>query len=131
MRGVGFTVLKFAGKGLWSDLKAASVVGRRSHVVFSCDDTWKPDPTPTLLVEASMSCLTTSPASFNYIHGSHRIQNELVHSAMSQEEAFQRILAAMISDPEFKAVSNTNSITHVCHRIVHGGDLPTAHAIDQ
>lgn len=85
---------------------------------------------PTQLAEASISGLTAPPATLTYIAGSEHIKNQEVQKIESQESAFEHILNHLTSSVSLPQISDRDNITHACHRVVHGGEYPEAHVID-
>ncbi len=107
-----------------------SVNAGSSSVKVSVYETSSPASPPTQLAEASISGLTAPPAAFTYAAGSTNTKNEQVPHVDSQESAFDHILDRLQSSESLPQVSDKQKITHVCHRVVHGGDYPEAHVID-
>lgn len=107
-----------------------SVNAGSSSVKVSVYETSSPASPPTQLAEASISGLTAPPAAFTYAAGSTNTKNEQVPHVDSQESAFDHILDRLQSSESLPQVSDKRKITHVCHRVVHGGDYPEAHVID-
>lgn len=86
-------------------------------------------PAPKLLLESSISNLTSPPAVFKYTHAADssspspsNISSEELPDVKSQEDAFKHFLECLSSDSELKQVSSGEDIAFACHRIVHGGD---------
>lgn len=82
-----------------------------------------PDPIP--LANASVDNITAPPARLTYSLGSETKEKkkELSKDDVSdQATAFSYILSHLISDSAFKELNNEKDITHITHRIVHGGD---------
>ena len=87
---------------------------------------------PNQLAEASISGLTALPAQFTYDRrGSKRIKNREVKDIKSNEDACEYILDHLVRDEGLSEISSREDITHACHRVVHGGDYPAAHLIDE
>ena len=86
---------------------------------------------PTQLADASISGLTALPAQLTYERGSERIKNQEVKEIQSNEDACEYILDRLVKDEGLSEISSRDDITHACHRIVHGGDYPAAHVIDE
>ena len=85
---------------------------------------------PICIADAQIAGLTAPPALFTYERGSEKIKNQKIEHISSQENAFEYILNHLVNDHALLEVSNKDSITHSCHRVVHGGDYPAAHVID-
>lgn len=85
---------------------------------------------PTQIADAQLSGLTAPPVKLDYTRGSERIKGEEVEDINSQEEAFEHILNHLVHDRGLSDLPSKDSITHTCHRVVHGGDYPAAHVID-
>ena len=86
---------------------------------------------PIQLADAQISGLTDPPASLTYECGSHKIKGQGVKDISSNEDACQHILEQFVNDKDLAEISSKNDITHACHRVVHGGDYPAAHVIDE
>ncbi|MCJ1433692.1 hypothetical protein MMC27_003056 [Xylographa pallens] len=96
--------------------------------VYKSEDASKP---PVQLAEAQISGLTAPPATLDYKRASKTIcKGQEVEGVDSQESAFEAILDHLTGDHDLQDISDRDSITHACHRVVHGGDAPTAHVID-
>ena len=87
------------------------------------------DP-PIQLAEAQVAGLTAPPANLTYNRGSERTKGQEIPGVSSQEDAFEYILDHLVRDDGLTEVATKDSITHTCHRVVHGGDYPDAHVID-
>lgn len=85
---------------------------------------------PIKLAEAQISGLTAPPAKLTYERGEYKVNNQDVHGIESNEEACERILDHLVQDKDLLEISSRDDVTHACHRIVHGGDYPDAHLID-
>lgn len=84
-------------------------------------------PAPKLILESSISNLTSLPAVFKYTHvssssSSSNVDSEQLPEIKSQEDAFKHFLDCLFSDSELKQVRSGEDIAFACHRIVHGGD---------
>ncbi|CAF9928792.1 MAG: hypothetical protein ALECFALPRED_004142 [Alectoria fallacina] len=88
------------------------------------------DLPPTQLAEASISGLTAPPVQLTYKRGSEKIKNQEVKAIKSNEDACEYILDHLVKDEGLFEISSRADITHVCHRVVHGGDYAAAHVID-
>ncbi|KAL9074748.1 MAG: hypothetical protein Q9161_002117 [Pseudevernia consocians] len=86
---------------------------------------------PTQLADATVSGLTAPPAQLTYERGSEKIKNQEVKGIKSNEDACEYILDHVVKDGGLSEVSSRDDITHACHRVVHGGDYPAAHVIDE
>ncbi|CAF9923255.1 hypothetical protein IMSHALPRED_005878 [Imshaugia aleurites] len=86
---------------------------------------------PTQLADASISGLTAPPAQLTYERGAEKIKNQEVKGIKSNEDACEYILGHLVKDGGLFEISSRDDITHACHRVVHGGDYPTAHVIDR
>ena len=86
---------------------------------------------PAQLADASISGLTAPPAKLTYERGSKKIENQEVKGIKSNEDACEYILDQLVKDGGLSEIASRNDITHACHRVVHGGDYPAAHIIDQ
>lgn len=86
---------------------------------------------PVQLADAQISGLTAPPASLTYERGSEKIKGQEVKNINSNEDACEYILNHLVEDEGLSEISSRNDITHACHRVVHGGDYPTAHVIDE
>ena len=96
--------------------------------VYRSEDASKP---PVQLAEAQISGLTAPPATLDYKRAAKSIcKGQEVEGVGSQESAFEAILDHLTGDHDLQDISDRDSITHACHRVVHGGDAPTAHVID-
>ncbi|KAL8897119.1 MAG: hypothetical protein Q9207_007372 [Kuettlingeria erythrocarpa] len=107
-----------------------SVNAGSSSVKVSAYETLNSSAPPTQLAEASVSGLTAPPATFTYTAGFTSIKNEEIPKVDSQESAFEHILDRLQSAKSLPQISDKENITYVCHRVVHGGDYPGAHVID-
>lgn len=86
---------------------------------------------PSQLADASISGLTSPPAQLTYERGSEKIKNQEVKGIKSNEDACEYILDHLVKDGGLPEISSRDDITRACHRIVHGGDYPAAHVIDE
>lgn len=107
-----------------------SINAGSSSVKVSTYETSSASSPPTQLAEASISGLTAPPPTFTYTDGSTNIRSEEIPSVNSQESAFEHILERLQSSESLPQISDKHSITYVCHRVVHGGDYPEGHIID-
>lgn len=90
-----------------------------------------PDPEapadPDLILQSTISKLTSPPAVFSYTHAanpsaSKNVESKELPNVESQEDAFKHFLDYLSNDSELKQVNSGEDITFACHRIVHGGD---------
>ena len=96
--------------------------------VYKSED---PSQPPVQLAEAQISGLTAPPATLDYKRASKTVcKDQEVKGVDSQESAFDAILDHLTGDHDLRDISDRDSITHACHRVVHGGDAPSAHVID-
>ncbi|KAL8720366.1 MAG: hypothetical protein Q9225_002754 [Loekoesia sp. 1 TL-2023] len=86
---------------------------------------------PTQFAEAQISGLTAPPVNLTYTAGSTHIKNQELRNTNNQESAFEHILNHLTSSDSLSEISGRDNITHACHRVVHGGDYPDAHVIDE
>lgn len=82
---------------------------------------------PKLILESSISNLTSPLAVFKYTHASSSSSSSSVDSKelpgiKSQGDGFKYFLDYLSRDSELKQVSSGKDIAFACHRIVHGGD---------
>ena len=89
-----------------------------------------PSHTPIQLADTQISGLTAPPATLDYQRGSARTKGKEINDVTKQEDAFEYIVNHLIKEDGLSEISSKDSITHACHRIVHGGDYPGAHVID-
>ena len=85
---------------------------------------------PVCIADAQVAGLTALPALLTYERGSEKIKGQDVSNIKTQIDAFQYILDHLVKDQGLSELSDKDSITHTCHRVVHGGDYPAAHVID-
>ena len=90
----------------------------------------KPEQPPTQIADAQIAGLTAPPCQWTYQRGSEKIKDQDVEGIKSQEDAFTYILDHLTKDSDLVEIRSRDSITHACHRVVHGGDYPNAHVID-
>lgn len=86
---------------------------------------------PVQLADAQISGLTAPPASLTYERGSKKLKGQEVKDIKSNEDACEYILNRLVEDKGLSEISSRDDITHACHRVVHGGDYPAAHVIDE
>ena len=102
-----------------------------SSVKVSIYNATDPASLPTQLADAEISGLTAPPARLDYSRGSESISNQEISDVSSNDDACKRILDHLVSDRGLSEISSKEDVTYVCHRVVHGGDYPTAHIIDE
>ena len=90
----------------------------------------KPENPPTQIAEAQIAGLTAPPCNLTYQRGSKKIKSQSIEGIKSQEDAFTYLLDHLTQDDGLTEISNRDSVTHACHRVVHGGDYADAHVID-
>ncbi|KAI5845052.1 acetate kinase [Morchella snyderi] len=83
--------------------------------------------TPCLILQSSISNLTSPPAVFSYTHTdnsstSSNVKSKELPDVKSQDDAFKHFLEYLSKDSDLKQVNSGEDITFACHRIVHGGD---------
>ncbi|KAL9120072.1 MAG: hypothetical protein Q9187_003374 [Circinaria calcarea] len=100
-----------------------------SSVKISVYKVDKEQQAPMQIADAQFSGLTAPPVKLDYTRGAEKIKGHEV-DIDSQEEAFQYILNHLVHDHGLSDLSSKDSITHTCHRVVHGGDYSAAHIID-
>lgn len=110
-----------------SSLKVSLYAVETSHVERSHHH----DPLPVLLAHASMSNLTAPPAHLKYWRGSKKVKDQTSYLISSCDDAFKCIVDTFLNDGELRAVSTPQSISYVCHRIVHGGELKSGNEISR
>ncbi|KAI5808911.1 Acetokinase family-domain-containing protein [Peziza echinospora] len=114
--------------------------------LFSVDPKNRTSTPPTLILESSVSKITSPPAIFKYTHKLDRKPSSISTSSdhppedikdkkldgkdgkISHDDAFQIFLDQLSKDSAL-GISG-NNIKFTCHRIVHGGDFPKAVTID-
>ncbi|KAL8883341.1 MAG: hypothetical protein Q9192_007238 [Flavoplaca navasiana] len=107
-----------------------SINAGSSSVKASVYETSIPSSPPTQLAETSISGLTAPPAIFNLRAGSINTGKQEIRDVDIQESAFEYILDHLQACEALPQISDKHDITHICHRVVHGGDYPDAHIID-
>ncbi|KAL8734807.1 MAG: hypothetical protein Q9181_003031 [Wetmoreana brouardii] len=85
---------------------------------------------PNQLAEAEVSGLTAPPAKLKYSAGATSIKGQEIQDINSQEVAFEYTLNHLTKDESLSEITTRDQFTHACHRVVHGGDYPGAHIID-
>lgn len=87
---------------------------------------------PHQIAEAQLSGLTAPPAKLSYIRGSTTVAKGKVlqqQDISDQDAAFSLLLDELVNDSELTQIARRESITHICHRVVHGGDYNKQQAI--
>ena len=85
---------------------------------------------PKQLAEAQIAGLTAPPATLSYERGTEKIKSQEINGVEGQQDAFNYILDHLVKDKALSEIQNRDSVTHACHRVVHGGDFSEAHVID-
>ena len=102
-----------------------------SSVKVSVYKSASPHDSPAQLAEVQISGLTAPPVKLDYKRGSKTVsKDQEIKDINGQEDAFNHILDHLTSDDSLPDISSRDSITHACHRVVHGGDAPNPHIID-
>lgn len=96
--------------------------------IYKSDAQGKP---PVQLADSQIDGLTAPPARLTYERGSEKINKQEVKDIHSNEEACDYVLNLLANDKGLAEISSRDDITHACHRVVHGGDYPAAHIIDE
>lgn len=86
---------------------------------------------PTQLADSQIYGLTAPPARLSYKRGTEEIKGQEVEGVETNEAACEFILEHIVHDKGLSEISSREDITHACHRVVHGGDYPAAHIIDE
>lgn len=86
---------------------------------------------PIQLADASISGLTAPPVQLTYERSSEKIKNQELEGITSNKDACEYILDHLVEDSGLSEISSRDDITYACHRVVHGGDYPAAHVIDE
>ncbi|KAF8474818.1 Acetokinase family-domain-containing protein [Kalaharituber pfeilii] len=104
--------------------------------LYAVDPDNRKESAPKLIIESSVSKLTSPPAVFSYIHrnitGSSQKAEDItkeLEEALPHDAAFELFLVHLSKDPSIKGISSGEDIRFACHRVVHGGDLDKAVAI--
>lgn len=108
-----------------------SINSGSSSVKVSIYKSAAPGHPPVQLADAQISGLTAPPASLTYERGSDKVEGQKVKDINSNEDAFKYILDHLVNDKGLSEISSRDDITHACHRVVHGGDYPAAHVVDE
>lgn len=87
---------------------------------------------PVELAEVEVSGLSSPPAKIKYsCHGQQKVKGDEVQGVDSQGSAFDHILEVLVGDDDLSEVETRDHITHVAHRVVHGGDYSEPQVIDR
>lgn len=81
---------------------------------------------PKLTVKSSISNLSSPPTKFtfkNYEKEGHDIQSQELDDIHSGLEAFEFFLRHLAKDQSGIGAGLADKITHICHRVVHGGEV--------
>ncbi|BFZ56828.1 hypothetical protein PYCC9005_003876 [Savitreella phatthalungensis] len=91
------------------------------------------DADPELLGECSVSGLTSSPTTLTLklADGTSPHDGEELDGVSSQEDAFSKILDALVGCEGLSSVSGAESVDVVVHRVVHGGDYTGVERVDK
>ena len=108
-----------------------SINSGSSSVKVSIYKTVSRSDRPLQLAEAQISGLTAPPAKLDYTRGREKSGTQEIDGVSSNEDACDHILNHVVDDKGLTEISSRDDITHACHRIVHGGNYPAAHVIDQ
>ena len=108
-----------------------SINSGSSSVKVSVYKSSRQGQSPTKLADAQISGLTAPPAKLTYQRDSENIKGQEVNGINSNEDACEYILDRIVKDKNLTEISTRDHITHACHRVVHGGDYPDAHIIDE
>jgi acetate kinase len=108
-----------------------SINAGSSSVKLSLYSASRGDPHTELILNSSISGLTSPPAAFSYKHAnnssaSSNVTSKELPDVKSQDDAFKYFLEHMSNDKELKEVKSGEDISFACHRIVHGGDYTKA-----
>lgn len=86
---------------------------------------------PRHLAETTIEGLTAPPATLKYERGEKKVKDEKFDGVKTQEQAFVKILEYLEQDEGLEELQNREDIRFTCHRVVHGGDFPSAQVIDE
>jgi acetate kinase len=86
---------------------------------------------PVSLAEARVNSLFSSSPLLSYSRGSRKISASKVDDVNSHTDGVGCILSTMLADTGLEALAEKSNITHVCHRILHGGNYCAPHVIDE
>ena len=85
---------------------------------------------PTRIADAQVAGLTAPPSTLTYESASKEVKGQELRDVNSQSDAFTYLLDHLVNDSALSQIESRDSVTHACHRVVHGGDYPAAHIID-
>ncbi|KAK6354051.1 hypothetical protein TWF730_008470 [Orbilia blumenaviensis] len=89
-------------------------------------DTIASDLVPKLLLKSAVSNLASPPAKFtfqNFEKHGHSIESQDLKDIQSVVGAFEFFLKFLRKDRSGVRESQVDEITHICHRVVHGGEV--------
>lgn len=89
------------------------------------------DTEPSQLAEVSVAGLTAPPSTLTYKRGDHKVKDQKIEGASSQEDAFKYILEHLLNDDGLPELKNNEDIEFACHRVVHGGEFDKPTRIDR
>lgn len=102
-----------------------------SSVKVSVYTSPSPKQPPHQLAEVQISGLTAPPCTLSYkLSSTTDSTTQELSTINDQSSAFNHILDALTSDASLPEIASRDSITHACHRVVHGGNAATPHVID-
>ena len=96
--------------------------------VYSASEAGEP---PQQLAETQIDGLTAPPPQLRYTRGSQTIlkDKKIDQKIENQDQAFKLLLDHLVNDHDLSEISSRDSITHACHRVVHGGDYDAPQVI--
>lgn len=79
---------------------------------------------PHQIAEAQLDGLTAPPAKLSYTRGSTTVAKgkEQQEDIKDQGAAFSILLDELVNDSKLTQLAQKEDITHICHRVVHGGE---------
>ncbi|KAF3928910.1 hypothetical protein AA313_de0202638 [Arthrobotrys entomopaga] len=84
-------------------------------------------PKPKLLLKSSISSLTSPPAEFTFKNiesEKYTVDSQNLDDINSIDDAFHFLLEHLKKEDESGfGTRELNQITHICHRVVHGGEI--------
>lgn len=88
---------------------------------------------PLQLAETRIDGLTAPPPQLSYTRKGEIVKkNQKVEKEIeSQDDSFNYLLEQLVNDVGLSEISKKEDITHVCHRVVHGGDYDAPKIINQ
>ena len=110
--------------------------------LYSIDPSTRKVTVPEIQLESYITNINSPPPIFTYFHrntaskcaelDNQDIKKQKLDRQFSfHDEAFEHFLSHLLKDPALPEVSSGNRIRFACHRIVHGGDFPTAETINE